>query len=603
MNSPNVTRRLDGPWQPAPCRVVVAHPRGVTVHDLAPGEDIVVGRASPADIIVDDDALSRLHVRLAIVGGALVAEDLGSTNGTRVGTAAGSTPLVSGVPVTLESGARLWLGATQLVLIADVDDRASADASAGLLPHGAFLAELRREVERARLFQRPLTLVHVRCDLDIAVVWSAFARHRRSVDRAGVWGRHHFELLWPETGRDDATRRAGTLAERLGPAAVVVTASLPGDATSADGLEAAVIAAGHPSSSARPGPVVSGMDDVVIAASATMLTVFATVKRLSRSRIPVLLHGETGVGKEVIARALHGGPSTSTRPFVAVNCGALPATLVESMLFGYEKGAFTGAVARQAGHFEQAHGGTLFLDEIAELPLPAQTALLRVLETRQVRRLGGTKDVDVDVRVVAASHRDLPGAVVEGRFREDLLFRLNSFVLDIPPLRERRDDIGPLAARFLDATSAQVGRPLRLSDEALVALEGGRFAGNVRELRNIIERAAVLCDDDVIDVEHLPETFQAPGTLRARGGTVAPPTTTTPTPRTTTPTPSATTTALEDMPTLPLGERLDHLERQILEEALRAADFDTAVAAVALGLPRRTLQHRLKVLQVRPDHP
>jgi two-component system, NtrC family, response regulator AtoC len=601
---PRVTRRLDAPRESGSCRVIVARPHGVTVHDLTPGDDVIVGRASPADIVVDDDALSRRHVRLAVIAGQLVVEDLGSTNGTRVDSAAGTTALVSGIPVTLASGARLWLGSTQLVVVTDVDDRGVVDVSAGLLPHGAFLVELRREVERARLFQRPLTLVHVRSDLDIAVLWGALARHRRSVDRAGVWARHHYELLWPETGPTDAARRVQGLIERLGSSAIVVTAGLPGDATSADGLEAAVVAArhhpaAHSASRSSPGP--TDHTDDIVAASAPMLEVMATVKRLVRSRIPVLLQGETGVGKEVIARALHGGPATATRPFVAVNCGALPATLVESMLFGHEKGAFTGAVARQPGHFEQAHGGTLFLDEIAELPLAAQAALLRVLESRQVRRLGGARDIDIDVRVVAASHRDLPTAVAEGRFREDLLFRLNSFVLDIPPLRERRADIVPLAQRFLAVTSSPLGRPLRFGEEALAALAAGRFVGNVRELRNIIERAAVLCDDDVIEVHHLPETFTASAFGDGRRGEPASsPASPSPTPAPSLPTPPASV-SLEDAPSLPLAERLDHLERQILERALREAAFDTAVAAEALGLPRRTLQHRLKLLGVRPD--
>ena len=229
----------------------------------------------------------------------------------------------------------------------------------------------------------------------------------------------------------------------------------------------------------------------------------------------VLLEGESGTGKELFARALHALSSRSEGPFVAINCAAIPETLLETELFGHEKGAFTGAAARKPGRFELAHRGTLFLDEIGDLPLGLQAKILRALEEKRFERVGGTQSLHVDVRVVAATNRLLKAAVAAKQFREDLFFRLSVFPISIPPLRERPGDIATLARHFVDKFSRDLNKQLRLSSAALEELQVYPWPGNVRELQNCIERAVILCDDDAIQPRHLSLSF--------RPGAVAPP--------------------------------------------------------------------------------
>jgi len=244
----------------------------------------------------------------------------------------------------------------------------------------------------------------------------------------------------------------------------------------------------------------------LLGSSPAMARLRETIAKVAPVQSSVLVLGESGTGKELVARELHRQSSRPTGPFVAINCAALPENLIESELFGHEKGAFTGAIATRQGAFEAAHGGTLFLDEIGELPMLAQAKLLRVLEERVVTRVGGTRAVAVDVRVVAATNRDLDLAVREGRFREDLLYRLNVVVLAVPPLRSRRDDVPLLARRFVDELCRRYRMlPKRLSGEALEALVAHDWhRNNVRELRNVIERVVVLADGETIRLEHLP---------------------------------------------------------------------------------------------------
>jgi two-component system, NtrC family, response regulator AtoC len=248
-----------------------------------------------------------------------------------------------------------------------------------------------------------------------------------------------------------------------------------------------------------------------IAESAPMREVFETVAQVASSRATVLVTGESGVGKEVVAKSLHTLSSRADKPFVAVSCAALPESLLESELFGYEKGAFTGAQGAKAGRFEAAHQGTLFLDEIGEIPLGIQVKLLRVLQEREFERLGATRPTKVDVRLVAATNRDLMEAVEQGVFRLDLMYRLQVVEIRIPPLRERAEDIVPLARHFLAKYAKENGRgALSLDPEAEQALQSYRWPGNVRELENVIERAVVLAPEGA---ESLPETL-LPSTVR-----------------------------------------------------------------------------------------
>ncbi len=308
--------------------------------------------------------------------------------------------------------------------------------------------------------------------------------------------------------------------------------------------------------------------DQVVGDSEAMRGVMDTVAKVARSRTTVLLTGETGAGKEVIARAVHRASGVASGPFVAVNCSAVPENLLESELFGYEKGAFTDAKARKKGMFELAHQGTLFLDEIGDMAAGVQAKLLRVLETGTFKRLGGTGDIEASVRVVAATNKDLRKETAEGRFREDLYYRLAVIPIRIPPLRERPEAILPLARFFLDHLNAEMGRALAgFSPEAEAALVAHRWPGNVRELRNVVERAVLLSTGDRIEASVLPLEVLAPA---APAGSVRP---------------------------APPGDRVWSLadaERYAIEMALRRFEGNKTRAAEALGISRQTLRAKIK---------
>ena len=247
----------------------------------------------------------------------------------------------------------------------------------------------------------------------------------------------------------------------------------------------------------------------LVAESPAMKEVARLIGKLAAAQATVLITGESGTGKEVVARAIHAASPRAERPFVAVNCGAIPAPLIESELFGHVKGAFTDARTGKRGLFEEADGSTLLLDEVGDLPLPLQVSLLRVLQQGEVRRVGDTRAIKVDVRVLAATNRDLTAAVAQGSFREDLFYRLNVVALHLPPLRERPEEIEPLAARFLVRHAERLGVPAkRLSPAALQLLRAHRWPGNVRELENALERALVLSEDDELEADALPEALQ-----------------------------------------------------------------------------------------------
>ncbi|MGC4066983.1 MAG: sigma-54 dependent transcriptional regulator [Polyangiaceae bacterium] len=246
----------------------------------------------------------------------------------------------------------------------------------------------------------------------------------------------------------------------------------------------------------------------ILAKSPKMVAVFRTIAKVAEYKTTALIAGESGVGKELVARAIH-GRSKRTGPFVAVNCGAIPENLLESELFGHKKGAFTDATADRRGLFEEAHGGTLFLDEIGELPMQLQVKLLRVLEDERIRRLGEARDLQVDVRILAATHRDLAAEVKAERFREDLYYRLNVLTILVPPLRERREDIPLLVEHFMTRNNARLGTQIRGADsEARRLLYEYAWPGNVRELENTIERAMVLCDAETLSPADLPDRLR-----------------------------------------------------------------------------------------------
>ena len=305
--------------------------------------------------------------------------------------------------------------------------------------------------------------------------------------------------------------------------------------------------------------------DEIVGVSAVLSKVLHQVEQVAGTDSPVLILGETGTGKDLLARAVHDRSRRKDRPLVIVNCAALPDALVESELFGYEKGAFTGAVARTLGRFEMAHGGTMLLDEIGEMPLGAQAKMLRVLEGGTFERLGSSRTMKVDVRVIAATNRDLAKAVREGRFRADLFYRLNVFPITIPPLRERVEDVPLLVWHFINAKQAALGRKIkRVPDRLMRALETYPWPGNIRELENLIVRALILSDGpDLVS--------DAPLLEGPRAGSRS-------------------------------GASLDDVQRAHIEEVLRQCEWKVAGkgnAADRLGLRRGTLQFRMKKLGIR----
>jgi DNA-binding NtrC family response regulator len=307
----------------------------------------------------------------------------------------------------------------------------------------------------------------------------------------------------------------------------------------------------------------AGHMDSIIGSHPLMQRLLSKVAQAAQSRATVLIHGETGTGKELIAAAVHSRSKRGSGPFVKLNCAALADTVLESELFGHEKGSFTGASVRRKGRFEQADGGTLFLDEVSEISPAVQVKLLRFLQEREFERVGGNGTVRVDVRIVAATNKDLAQQVEDGRFREDLYYRLNVVRLDVPPLRMRPSDIPILADHFMRRYSDENERSVRgLSQRALSALLGHPWPGNVRELQNAIEQAVVLCEDDLVDVHDLPI---APG--RAE---------------------------VDPLRLMIPGVTLAELERFAILRTLEACGNSPTKAATALGISRRTIQYRLQ---------
>jgi DNA-binding NtrC family response regulator len=252
----------------------------------------------------------------------------------------------------------------------------------------------------------------------------------------------------------------------------------------------------------------------IIGESPAMQKIIAEVKKIADARSNVLLLGETGTGKELIARAIHFNSSRADKPFIPINCSAIPENLLESELFGHVRGAFTGAITSKKGLFEEANGGTVFLDEIGDLSIGLQSKLLRVLEDHEIRPVGGTQSIKVDLRFISATNKDIENAIKEGTFREDLFYRINVITIKLPPLRERKEDIELLARYFIHKYSKELGKPVNeIDNEALQILKAYRWPGNVRELQNIIERAILIAEDSIIKAEHLPEGIKTEGSF------------------------------------------------------------------------------------------
>ena len=302
----------------------------------------------------------------------------------------------------------------------------------------------------------------------------------------------------------------------------------------------------------------------IIGNSGPMRQVYEQIAQIACTSTTVLIQGETGTGKELVAQALHINSPRADKPFIKVNCGVLAESLVEAELFGYERGAFTGALERRTGRFELANGGTLLLDEIGELSLTLQAKLLRIIQTREFERVGGTATIKTDVRIIAATNRNLEQEVKAGRFRADLYYRLNIFPITIPALRERREDVSTLAEHFLQK---HAGEPRRIATPAMELLTGYDWPGNVRELENTIERAVVIADGQAIQHYHLPPAIQ-------------------------------TAKPIKKQPTDNLFEAVERYEQELLCDALREARGNRNQAAIALGISERVLSYKVKKYEI-----
>lgn len=314
------------------------------------------------------------------------------------------------------------------------------------------------------------------------------------------------------------------------------------------------------------------VDNRLIGDSPPMRTLRKQIAKLARSQAPVYISGESGSGKELVARLIHEQGPRAANLFVPVNCGAIPSELMESEFFGHRKGSFTGAIEDKQGLFQAANGGTLFLDEVADLPLPMQVKLLRAIQEKAVRAVGGQQEITVDVRILSATHKDLAAEVAAGRFRQDLYYRLNVIELRVPPLRERREDIPTLAEITLRRLGESSGLPpARLTEEALEKLKNYRFPGNVRELENMLERAYTLCEDDLIQARDL-RLADAPGAGESGEASLA---------------------CIDN-----LEDYLEDLERKLIMQALEETRWNRTAAAQRLGLTFRSMRYRLKKLGI-----
>jgi DNA-binding NtrC family response regulator/pSer/pThr/pTyr-binding forkhead associated (FHA) protein len=531
---------------------------GVQVVQLSEGQSLVVGRAPPADVTIRDSSLSRQHASIELKDGEVFVEDLQSTNGTRIN----GEKIESG---KAEAGSEIVFGA----VTASVHMMKPKEVrQLGLESHDRFLAELEAEINRAGAFKRSLALIMLRAaqhkQSHVSRWFPNIRKRLRHFDRLGLYSPDSVEILLPETSSEEAQELAAAVAggqESLLCGLAVYPAT-----------DSPVVRAAPPrqKSEEAAGPVVR---------SPAMQKIFSTLSKLSFSAIPVLITGETGTGKEVVARAIHEGGKRKDHPMIAVNCGGIPSQLVESTLFGHEKGAFTGATGQAKGVFESASGGTVLLDEVGELPASAQAALLRVLESKKFSRVGSQKEIEVDVRVLAATHRDLEEMAKTGDFREDLLYRLNAMTLQVPPLRERLEDIEPLILHFTEqANKINECSVWGIDEDAMQMLVTYTWPGNVRELRNAIERAVVIAQGDRISTEDLPERV-----------------------RDTEPTTQVTQVETEPAPEgeINLKSEMQRHEADLILKALRQSDWDRKKAAALLGLPIRTLAHKMQAHGIR----
>jgi DNA-binding NtrC family response regulator len=574
------TQADDRSPKPPRLSLVIYHDAGTEVVPLVMHAAITVGRTAAADIIVPEDSLSRRHARFSWTEDGVWVEDLGSTNGT----------FVAGRKITralIAAGDEVTLGS----VIASLHAIDPSSAAQPIVTEDAFEAWLSEAIARAKSEGWSLCLLMVR---ELGQRQGHLGRWLPRL-RAQLRGNEHLGIYGPgwlvigseDTDYDAAERLARAIVASpadAGPALGCAVAIAPHAGASHDELIGIVrvlsdrATAKEPVQSAREheGDAAAGFP---VVASNAMRTLYETVRRVASSHVPVLIYGETGAGKELVARALHASSTRADRPLITINCASVPPTLAESVLFGHERGAFTSADRRNLGAFEQARSGTVFLDEIGELPPNAQAALLRAIENKRIMRVGSSQEIAVDVRIIAATNRELERQCELGAFRKDLLFRLNTVTLRVPPLRERVEEIEPLAQHFLEAARRASGaRPMALSAEALRKLQQHLWPGNVRELRNAIERAVILAAGPAIEPADLP--LHAPPSAL-----------------------SSPTLRPGELPSQKLKDQVRAYEAELIIEALKQNDWNQTETARALNVPVRTLAHKIALFGLKDRFP
>jgi DNA-binding NtrC family response regulator len=569
--------------------------RSFTVTMPGSGE-LVIGRGPDAALSVDDPLVSRAHALLLVVPDGLRVSDLGSRHGTLLN----GERLVE--PRLVGSGDVIAIGNALLVVRRPI--RTAGAPSVTEQP--VLIRRLTEELSRIAEYERELSLVVARSDGDAQALLAQIADRLRVIDAAASLGGRFVGVLLPERGADEALEFARGLAA-LGTGRISVgVATAPHDGIDPDAVLGAARTA---CSTAEPGTVKRASDAVetitagaqrIIVADPAMARLYELARRLARSTIPILILGETGSGKELAAAAVHAFSARADGPFVSVNCAAIPESLAESELFGHARGAFSGATTARPGHLEVASGGTLFLDEIGELSPAVQAKLLRALENGELIRVGETAPRTVDLRIVAATNRDLQREADEGRFRSDLFFRLGAARLELPPLRDRPRDIALLAQIMLGEACRRLERPpLALSISAAVALFRHGWPGNVRELRHVIEYAAASAQDGASEVEiwHLPQTLAA-AARRTRDAPHVPEAPDDDEPATAIKNGVATAvTAMaeaRDAGFRPIADEVRELERARMIAALRATGGVQNRAAALIEMPLRTFVTKVK---------
>ncbi len=586
--------------------VAMSGPHAGTVFTLTQGV-MVAGRISQVEITLQDHQVSRKHAQFSCEMGETKVKDLESTNGTFVnGRKIEKEQLIS-------DGDEIQIGATnfRFSIHNPIDG-----SKLGLNNHGYFETRLNEELDRASRYKRPLSILMIGPKLDLhelkestkdlsqryPTVVNYLQKVIRAMDLLAHYGQYELELLLPETNKEQAI----TLAERITqetkfdkdcPISVGV-ASFSEDGKTADILieksrQALKIA--RDKKSDRVAQIKEDANRLmlldkkeVIIRSEKMRELFELVDRIAKSTITVLIQGETGVGKEVVAEAIHAKSDRVNKPLVCVNCAALTETLLESELFGHERGSFTGADQTKIGLFETANGGTIFLDEIGEMPLKTQAKLLRVLQAKKIMRVGSNKEIDTDVRVVAATNRKLEEQVEKKLFREDLFYRLNAATITIPPLRERKDEIPYLVGSFIKECCEENGLPKKeLSPEALDVLMKYSWPGNIRELRNTIERSVVISEGETIFKEALTSklTSEYPSDKPHHTSTI-----------------DSMSNEMDSTVVGDMKEIVSTYEKDIILNALKKSQWNQTKASEILNVPRRTLVSKIKKYKIKKDY-